>query len=129
MDSLKQQVMINQFVMAAGCVPDQARQLLQKAHWQFETALSIFFQEAALPNSQYGRPAGHAINAPANTPATPPNFPDVLTSFSNMGTSVEKISSSPMTMATSPMQNHVATPDGYYRSKNNNTSVGVPVKR
>lgn len=129
MDNLKQQVMINQFVMAAGCVPDQARQLLQKAHWEFETALSIFFQESALPNSQYGRPGAHAINAPANTPATPPNFPDVLTSFSKLGTSVEKISSSPMTMATSPMQNHVAPADGYYRSQNNNTSIGVPLQR
>lgn len=44
MDSLKQQVMINQFVMAAGCVPDQARQLLQKAHWQFEVCFKSLFR-------------------------------------------------------------------------------------
>lgn len=43
MDNLKQQVMINQFVMAAGCVPDQARQLLQKAHWEFEVRLCSIF--------------------------------------------------------------------------------------
>ena len=36
MDALKQQVMINQFVMAVGCASDQAKQLLQKSHWQFE---------------------------------------------------------------------------------------------
>lgn len=36
MDTLKEQAMINQFVMAAGCARDQARQLLQAAHWQFE---------------------------------------------------------------------------------------------
>ena len=36
MDALKQQVMINQFVMAVGCASDQAKQLLQKSHWEFE---------------------------------------------------------------------------------------------
>lgn len=41
MDTLKEQVMINQFVMAAGCVPDQARQLLQKAHWEFEVCFTF----------------------------------------------------------------------------------------
>uniref|UniRef100_A0A2K5DL40 UBA like domain containing 1 n=1 Tax=Aotus nancymaae TaxID=37293 RepID=A0A2K5DL40_AOTNA len=37
MDELKHQVMINQFVLTAGCAADQAKQLLQAAHWQFET--------------------------------------------------------------------------------------------
>lgn len=32
------QVMINQFVMAAGATREQARQLLQSAHWQFEVS-------------------------------------------------------------------------------------------
>lgn len=36
MDELKHQVMINQFVLTAGCAADQAEQLLQAAHWQFE---------------------------------------------------------------------------------------------
>lgn len=36
MDALREQVMINQFVLAAGCARDQAKQLLQSAHWQFE---------------------------------------------------------------------------------------------
>lgn len=36
MDSLREQVMINQFVLAAGCATDQARALLQATHWQFE---------------------------------------------------------------------------------------------
>lgn len=36
MDSLREQVMINQFVLAAGCAREQAKQLLQSAHWQFE---------------------------------------------------------------------------------------------
>jgi len=36
MDSLREQVMINQFVLAAGCARDQAKQLLQATQWQFE---------------------------------------------------------------------------------------------
>lgn len=36
MDTLREQVMINQFVLAAGCAREQAKQLLQAAHWQFE---------------------------------------------------------------------------------------------
>ncbi|XP_020286821.1 UBA-like domain-containing protein 1 isoform X2 [Pseudomyrmex gracilis] len=59
MDALREQVMINQFVLAAGCARDQAKQLLQSAHWQFEIT-------------------------PCNTPATPPNFPDALLAFSKM---------------------------------------------
>uniref|UniRef100_A0A2K5DLD0 UBA like domain containing 1 n=1 Tax=Aotus nancymaae TaxID=37293 RepID=A0A2K5DLD0_AOTNA len=61
MDELKHQVMINQFVLTAGCAADQAKQLLQAAHWQFESMCT-----------------------PANTPATPPNFPDALTMFSRL---------------------------------------------
>ena len=38
MDSLREQVMINQFVLAAGCARDQAKQLLQATQWQFEVS-------------------------------------------------------------------------------------------
>ncbi|EDO48270.1 predicted protein [Nematostella vectensis] len=79
MDTLKEQAMINQFVMAAGCARDQARQLLQAAHWQFETALSLFFQEAAIPSHPH-----NPLVTPANTPATPPNFPDALIAFAKL---------------------------------------------
>jgi hypothetical protein len=41
MDSLREQVMINQFVLAAGCAREQARQLLQAAHWQFEVNKNV----------------------------------------------------------------------------------------
>uniref|UniRef100_A0A1B6K1H9 UBA-like domain-containing protein n=1 Tax=Homalodisca liturata TaxID=320908 RepID=A0A1B6K1H9_9HEMI len=104
MDSLREQVMINQFVLAAGCAREQAKQLLQAAHWQFETALSIFFQEAALPTySQTATQFGQVT--PCNTPATPPNFPDALMAFSRMSTS-DKLSSSPSqgVISTSPKQ-------------------------
>lgn len=46
MDELRHQVMINQFVLAAGCAADQAKQLLQAAHWQFEVRAG---REPALP--------------------------------------------------------------------------------
>lgn len=39
MDSLREQVMINQFVLAAGCARDQAKQLLQATQWQFEVSI------------------------------------------------------------------------------------------
>ncbi|KAF6128044.1 UBA like domain containing 1 [Phyllostomus discolor] len=81
MDELKHQVMINQFVLTAGCAADQAKQLLQAAHWQFETALSAFFQETNIPYSHHHH---QMMCTPANTPATPPNFPDALTMFSRL---------------------------------------------
>ncbi|XP_063892862.1 UBA-like domain-containing protein 1 [Helicoverpa armigera] len=90
MDStLREQVMINQFVLAAGCAQEQAKQLLQAAHWQFETALSIFFQEVAIPAGANGIAAPHyrqQLMTPCNTPATPPNFPDALAAFSRLST-------------------------------------------
>uniref|UniRef100_T1J1T3 UBA-like domain-containing protein n=1 Tax=Strigamia maritima TaxID=126957 RepID=T1J1T3_STRMM len=79
MDSLREQVMINQFVLAAGCAREQAKQLLQAAHWQFEMC------------------------TPANTPATPPNFPEALLAFSKMSTT-DKTSSPSMMYSTSPNQ-------------------------
>lgn len=89
-NGLREQVMINQFVLAAGCPREQAAQILTQAGWQFQTALSIYFQEAAIPKNT----AGFSLITPANTPATPPNFPDALTMFSNMSTS-DKMATSP----------------------------------
>ncbi|XP_033963512.1 UBA-like domain-containing protein 1 [Pseudochaenichthys georgianus] len=97
MDELKHQVMINQFVLTAGCAADQAKQLLQAAHWQFETALSVFFQETNIPYGHH-----HMMCTPANTPATPPNFPDALTMFSRLKASESYSAGSPASMATSP---------------------------
>ena len=42
MDALKEQALINQFVMVAGCAREQAKQLLQAAHWQFEVIERLF---------------------------------------------------------------------------------------
>lgn len=54
MDELKHQVMINQFVLTAGCAADQAKQLLQAAHWQFEV------REPARPGMGVAVPRGGA---------------------------------------------------------------------
>jgi hypothetical protein len=105
MDSLREQVMINQFVLAAGCAREQARQLLQAAHWQFETALSIFFQEVSVANCGGGGHAHHLhynqLCTPANTPATPPNFPDALAAFAKLSAS-DTYGTSPGIYSTSP---------------------------
>lgn len=84
MEGLREQIMINQFVMAAGCAREQAKQILQASQWQFEAALSIYFQEVAVVH-----PSHSAMAAPTNTPATPPNFPDALLAFSKLKTSNE----------------------------------------
>jgi len=41
MDDLKHQVMINQFVLAAGCLSQEAREYLKSTKWQFEVRLKI----------------------------------------------------------------------------------------
>ncbi len=43
MDNLREQVMINQFVMVAGCHVEQARQLLTAAKWHFEVRQKLVF--------------------------------------------------------------------------------------
>ncbi|XP_044735254.1 UBA-like domain-containing protein 2 [Chrysoperla carnea] len=103
--ALREQVMINQFVLAAGCAREQAKQLLQAAHWQFETALSIFFQEAAIPSCGSTAHFGQVIT-PCNTPATPPNFPDTLLAFSRMTTG-----SSSNSLSTTPQQQQQMLPN------------------
>jgi len=92
-NGLREQVMINQFVLAAGCSRDQASAILTQAGWQFQTALSIYFQEAAIPNKNA---SGFSLITPANTPATPPNFPDALNMFSNLSTSDSRTATSPL---------------------------------
>ncbi|XP_043203093.1 UBA-like domain-containing protein 1 [Amphibalanus amphitrite] len=111
MDSLRNEVMVNQFVMVAGCAREQARQLLQGANWQFETALSMFFQEAAVSCSTSSRQNSfQMLQTPANTPATPPNFPDALMAFGKMSTS-DKLGTSPSAhMSTSPVSSMMPPP-------------------
>ncbi|XP_072259939.1 UBA-like domain-containing protein 2 [Pyxicephalus adspersus] len=105
MEELRHQVMINQFVLTAGCAADQAKQLLQAAHWQFETALSTFFQESNIPNAPH---PPHMMCTPRNTPATPPNFPDALAMFSKLRTSES------LQNGTSPATSNACSPPGNF---------------
>ncbi|KAG7266468.1 hypothetical protein CRUP_029427 [Coryphaenoides rupestris] len=106
MEELRHQVMINQFVVAAGCAADQAKQLLQAAHWQFETALSSFFQEANIPSHH------QMMCTPRNTPATPPNFPDAITMFSKLRAS--DCGPGPAAMACSPPSTHSTSSTSFW---------------
>ena len=51
--ALKQQVMLNQFISITGCSVEQSRHLLASANWQYQTALSIFFDDFSIltPNT------------------------------------------------------------------------------
>lgn len=48
MDTLREEIMVNQFVMAAGCATEQARQLLQSKHWDFQVINRFCFAFADL---------------------------------------------------------------------------------
>ncbi|CAK9300439.1 unnamed protein product [Gordionus sp. m RMFG-2023] len=113
MDSLREQIMINDFVMAVGCARDQAKQLLQKAHWQFESALSYFFQEIPSHNYLANSVKYHDDNMPpCNTPSTPPNFSETLNMLSKLSTT-SKITETPLLeplnsslYKSQPLENH-----------------------
>merc|ERR1719187_2545613 len=87
--------MLNQFVQVTGCPREQAQKFLCSSEWQFQAALSMYFDEG-LP--LHSNAAGMSLLTPANTPATPPNFPDALSMFSQMSTSGSecKLDSSPL---------------------------------
>ena len=40
MDTLREQVVLNQFMMTSGCPEDQARKYLQASQWQYEVMTS-----------------------------------------------------------------------------------------
>jgi hypothetical protein len=46
--ALKQQVMLNQFISITGCSYEQSRHLLASSNWQYQTALSIFFDDFSI---------------------------------------------------------------------------------
>jgi len=43
MDNLREQVMVNQFVLVAGCHAEQARKLLSAAKWHYEVRAFFLF--------------------------------------------------------------------------------------
>lgn len=60
--ALREQVMINQFVLAAGCAREQAKQLLQSAHWQFEVLHILFPVPSVRPTVRPFYVNKHKIN-------------------------------------------------------------------
>lgn len=86
MASLREEVMVAQFVHVTGASRDQAVTILSSAEWQLQAALSHYLEEAQ-PQPRHTTGSPLAFMTPANTPATPPNFSDTLSLFSTLSTS------------------------------------------
>lgn len=89
MDQLREQLMINQFALVAGCNHDHAKRLLQLNNWSFQKALSVFLQEAAsTSNTSTINPYHTQFNPvlPANSPF---NFPETLLAFLKLSQATE----------------------------------------
>jgi hypothetical protein len=84
-DLLKQHVLINHFTNATGCNNEQAAQLLTQCAWNFEMALSLFFQETTIAGQHSSCQGINPLCAPCNTPATPPSFESALAALSKLG--------------------------------------------
>ncbi|OAF66238.1 hypothetical protein A3Q56_06044 [Intoshia linei] len=89
---LHKDIKINQLIHVAGLKYDDAYALLKKAHWKYETALSMFFDENVVvkqPNDDKidtNLLKNPSIQAPANTPVTPTNYNDAISMLSKMTT-------------------------------------------
>jgi len=86
MESLREGVMINQFVQVTGATRDQAVSALSSSKWQLQSALSTYLEES-LPPPTKQQGSSLSFMTPANTPATPPHFADTLSLFSTLSTS------------------------------------------
>jgi len=62
MDNLREQVMINQFVLVAGCQAERAKQFLSAAKWQFEVYIVLLSGFSTgrrnIPQCLTGSPSG-----------------------------------------------------------------------
>jgi len=83
--NLNQQAMLNQFISIAGCSMDQAFHLLSSSNWQYQAALNSFFDEAV---SNMNMANTISVNAPSNTPVTPPNIDFLEKAFSKLNSSL-----------------------------------------
>ena len=138
----KQEAIISQFTSITGCSYDQALQLLTMSNWQYQIALSIYFNEIGSDNVQQPQQQQHqqptnstsdqtatkckyiannattatatttvngsqqimmnggnsstnlaSLNAPSNTPVTPPSLDYLEKAFSKLQTSNDASSS------------------------------------
>jgi len=116
--NLRQTVMVNQFVLAAGCEREAALRCLGQHEWHFEAALSAYFSEVTVAPMAGGGPAPPSacpLLTPANTPATPPNFPDALTLLAGLSTA-DKLSPA-VGMTVSPNNTASIDEDRYNRGE------------
>lgn len=116
--SLRQQVMLNQFGAITGCSHEQSLQLLLTSNWQYQTALSLFFDDFAMPtqkiaptktnnplaNSNLSCLNSLSFCAPSNTPVTPPNLDYLEKAFSKLNSASN--TSSTTTQATIASNGH-----------------------
>lgn len=113
--NLKQQVMMNQFMSITGCTIEQSIHLLASTNWQYQIALSLFFDDYSLSSMQPPPPPipppnpnkplvqsksnGNSSNnlvclnslslcAPSNTPVTPPNLEYLEKAFSKLNSTL-----------------------------------------
>ncbi|KRX87633.1 UBA-like domain-containing protein 2-A, partial [Trichinella pseudospiralis] len=97
--NLRQQLMVNQFQTATGCSHDQAEQLLLSSRWQFQPALSLFFEEynpsMNASNSSCPSAAVDKAYAPCNTPVTPPSLSETMMAFQKLHAIDDWMSRSP----------------------------------
>lgn len=78
--SLRQQVMLNQFVSITGCNYEQAIELLAASNWQYQVGLSLFFDELSMQTKS-------ATIVPCSTPVTPPNLDFLEKAFAKLSSS------------------------------------------
>jgi predicted metal-binding protein len=103
--TLKQQVMINQFVCITGCRFEETVNLLETSNWNYQMALSIFFDDLPIScnnnqhssliqqndnkitvtdNSNSNNSKSAKNEAPSNTPVTPPCFDQMEEAFAKL---------------------------------------------
>ncbi|XP_075256411.1 uncharacterized protein LOC142348795 isoform X2 [Convolutriloba macropyga] len=86
LELIRQQMMTNEFVRATGYPQDQAVRILAHFKWDYEAAVSDFFDEVKVVKQNSNSSQASAF-PPHNTPLTPPAFPsDMTLSFNHLFT-------------------------------------------
>ncbi|XP_063727700.1 uncharacterized protein LOC134855188 isoform X2 [Symsagittifera roscoffensis] len=81
---IKQQMITNEFVRATGYNQDQAVRILNHFKWDYQAAVSDFFDEVRVIKENSQQQTSVAF-PPHNTPLTPPAFPSEMTlSFNHL---------------------------------------------
>ncbi|KAL1235084.1 UBA-like domain-containing protein 2-A [Trichinella spiralis] len=136
--NLRQQLMVNQFQTATGCSHDQAEQLLLSSRWQFQPALSLFFEEynPSINTSNSSCPSATVDKlktdltdwllgencfsctiklayAPCNTPVTPPSLSETMMAFQQLHAIDDWMSRSPPSSVCFASSSHSSPMSGF----------------